>query len=43
MTIVLLEIEPIGSMATDDIEFIDDLEAFGADAAPGCGDDNPYQ
>ena len=43
MTVVLLEIEPIGSLPTDDIEFIDDLEAFGADAAPGCGDDNPYQ
>jgi len=43
MTVVLIEIEPIGSMPADEIEFIDDLEAFGADAAPGCGDDNPYQ
>jgi len=43
MTVVLIDIEPIGSMPTDEIEFIDDLEEFGADAAPGCGDDNPYQ
>jgi hypothetical protein len=43
MTVVLIGIEPIGSMPPDEIEFIDDLEEFGADAAPGCGDDNPYQ
>jgi hypothetical protein len=43
MTAVLIEIQPIGSVPTDEIEFIDALEAFGADAAPGCGDDNPYQ
>jgi hypothetical protein len=42
MTAVMVEIEPIGS-APDEIVFIDDLEAFAADAAPGCGDDNPYQ
>lgn len=41
MTAVLIEIQPI--KPTDEIEFIDDLEAFGVDAAPGCGDDNPYQ
>lgn len=43
MTAVLVEIAPIGSTPTDDVEFIDDLEAFATDAAPGCGDDNPYQ
>jgi hypothetical protein len=43
MTAVLIEIQPISTPATDEVEFIDDLEAFSADAAPGCGDDNPYQ
>lgn len=43
MTAVLIEITSIGSTASDEVEFIDDLESFGADAAPGCGDDNPYQ
>jgi hypothetical protein len=43
MTAVLIEIQPITPAATDEVEFIDDLEAFGTDAAPGCGDDNPYQ
>lgn len=43
MTAVLIEIQPIRAPQTDEIVFIDDLEAFGADAAPGCGDDNPYQ
>jgi hypothetical protein len=42
MTAVLIEIQPI-SPPTDEIEFIDDLESFDTDAAPGCGDDNPYQ
>lgn len=41
MTAVMVEIEPISP--TDDVEMIDDLEAFGVNAAPGCGDDNPYQ
>jgi hypothetical protein len=43
MTAVLIEIQPIGTSSSDEVGFIDDLEAFGADAAPGCGDDNPYQ
>lgn len=43
MTAVMVEIEPIGSAATDEVVFIDDLDVFTADAAPGCGDDNPYQ
>lgn len=43
MTAVLIELQAIGSAATEDIEFIDDLESFGAEAIPGCGDDNPYQ
>jgi hypothetical protein len=43
MTAVLIEIQPISTPPTDEIEFIDDLETFGTDAAPGCGDDNPYQ
>jgi len=43
MTAVLVEIEPIGTLVTDEVEFIDDLEEFGVDATPGCGDDNPYQ
>lgn len=43
MTAVLIELQPIRAPQTDEIEFIDDLETFGADAAPGCGDDNPYQ
>ena len=43
MTAVMVEIEPIGSPSADEVEFIDDLEAFATDAAPGCGDDNPYQ
>ena len=42
MTTVLIEIQPINP-PSDDVEFIDDLEAFGINAAPGCGDDNPYQ
>jgi len=43
MTAVLIQIEPIDTATSDEVEFIDDLEAFGADATPGCGDDNPYQ
>ncbi|WP_267883128.1 MULTISPECIES: hypothetical protein [Streptomyces] len=23
--------------------FVDDMEDFGADALPGCSDDNPYR
>ena len=43
MTAVMIEIQPIGSAATDEVEFVDDLDVFAADAVPGCGDDNPYQ
>jgi hypothetical protein len=43
MTAVMVEIAPIYPTPTDEVEFIDDLDTFTTDAAPGCGDDNPYQ
>lgn len=42
MTAVMIEIAPISPAPADEVEFID-LEAFATEAAPGCGDDNPYQ
>ncbi|MFE2427464.1 hypothetical protein ACFXJ5_12025 [Streptomyces sp. NPDC059373] len=44
MTAVHVEIAPIRhAEADEEIVLLDDLEAFGESALPGCGDDNPYQ
>ncbi|WP_395295581.1 hypothetical protein ACF9IK_20200 [Kitasatospora hibisci] len=43
MTAVMVEMSPTRTEEDDELSFIDDAEAFGADALPGCNDDNPYR
>ncbi|MFE2111241.1 hypothetical protein ACFXAF_36005 [Kitasatospora sp. NPDC059463] len=43
MTAVMVEMSPTRTEEGDEeLSFFDDAERFGADALPGCGDDNPY-
>ncbi|WP_267884079.1 hypothetical protein [Streptomyces sp. NRRL WC-3742] len=44
MTAVMVEMTTTRTKSDDDeIRFVDDMEDFGADALPGCSDDNPYR
>ncbi|MEV7925280.1 hypothetical protein [Kitasatospora sp. NPDC088779] len=43
MTAVMVELTTTRTEENDELSFIDDAEAFGADALPGCNDDNPYR
>ncbi|MEV7355315.1 MULTISPECIES: hypothetical protein [unclassified Kitasatospora] len=44
MTAVMVEITTTRREDDDEtLGFIDDMEDFGADALPGCNDDNPYR
>ncbi|MFD7908462.1 hypothetical protein ACFV4F_38970 [Kitasatospora sp. NPDC059722] len=42
MTAVVVEMTATRSNSEEELEFIDDMEVHGAEALPGCGDDNPY-
>ncbi|WP_279382930.1 hypothetical protein [Streptomyces sp. FH025] len=44
MTAVMVEMTATRREQDDEtLEFIDNMEDFGADALPGCSDDNPYR
>ncbi|WP_268267535.1 hypothetical protein [Streptomyces kaniharaensis] len=44
MTAVMVEMTTTRREQDDEmLEFIDNMEDFGADALPGCSDDNPYR
>ena len=42
MTTVMVEMTATRYEDDEPLGFIDDLEEFGTEALPGCGDDNPY-